>query len=81
MTKAIGAKLPKRNTAIAYTSRGVERGRKGQLDRAIADHTHAIKLDPNLSEAFYNRGNAHRDKGGELASSESGALKKPPDVY
>jgi tetratricopeptide (TPR) repeat protein len=34
-----------------------------QLDRAIADHTQAIKLDPNLSEAFYNRGNAYGDKG------------------
>jgi tetratricopeptide (TPR) repeat protein len=62
-TRAIGAKLPKRSAAIAYTSRGVEWRRKGQVDRAIADHTQAIKLDPNLSEAFYNRGNAYGDKG------------------
>ena len=63
-TRAIGAgKLSKRNQAIAYTSRGVEWRAKRQLDRAIADHTQAIKLDPNLSEAFYNRGNAYGDKG------------------
>jgi tetratricopeptide (TPR) repeat protein len=65
-TRAIGAKLPKRNMAVAYTSRGVEWRRKGQLDRAIADHTQAIKLDPNLSEAFYNRGNAYGDKGDNI---------------
>jgi len=62
-TRAIGAKLPKRSMAIAYTSRGVEWRRKGQVDRAIADHTRAIKLDPKLSEAFYNRGNAYGEKG------------------
>jgi tetratricopeptide (TPR) repeat protein len=62
-TRAIGAKLPKRSAAIAYTSRGVEWRRKGEVDRAIADHTQAIKFDPNLSEAFYNRGNAYGDKG------------------
>jgi tetratricopeptide (TPR) repeat protein len=63
-TRAIGAgKLSKRNQAVAYTSRGVEWRAKGQLDRAIADHTQAIKRDPNLSEAFYNRGNAYGDKG------------------
>jgi tetratricopeptide (TPR) repeat protein len=62
-TRAIGAKLSKRNQAIAYTSRGVEWRAKRQLDRAIADHTQAIKLDPSLSEAFYNRGNAYGDKG------------------
>jgi tetratricopeptide (TPR) repeat protein len=63
-TRAIGAgKLSKRHQAIAYTSRGVEWRAKRQLDRAIADHAQAIKLDPNLSEAFYNRGNAYGDKG------------------
>jgi tetratricopeptide (TPR) repeat protein len=63
-TRAIGAaKLSNRYKAVAYTSRGVEWRAKGQLDRAIADHTQAIKLDPNLSDAFYNRGNAYGDKG------------------
>jgi tetratricopeptide (TPR) repeat protein len=62
-TRAIAGKLSKRNQAIAYTSRGVEWRTKRQLDRAIADHTQAIKLDPALSEAFYNRGNAYGDKG------------------
>ena len=63
-TRAIGAgKLSKRNQAIAYTSRGVEWRAKRQLDRAISDHTQAIKLDPNLSEAFYNRGTPMATKG------------------
>jgi tetratricopeptide (TPR) repeat protein len=63
-TRAIEtAKLSKHYKAVAYTSRGVEWRTKGQVDRAIADHTQAIKLDPNLSDAFYNRGNAYGDKG------------------
>src|SRR3984893_9861599 len=63
-TRAIGAgKLSKRNQAIAYTSRGVEWRAKRQLDRAIADHSQAIKLNPKFAGAFNNRGLARRQKG------------------
>ena len=83
-TRAIGAgKLSKRDQAIAYTSRGVEWRAKRQLDRAIADHAQAIKLDPNLSEAFYNRGNAYGDKGENDraitdATRRSGSIQNSP---
>ena len=81
-TRAIGArKLSKRNQAVAYTSRGVEWRAKRQLDRAIADHTQAIKLDPNLSEAFYNRGNAYGDKGENdraITTRRSGSIPNSP---
>src|SRR5262245_7860083 len=32
-------------------------------NRAIADHTEAIRRDPKNANAYYNRGNAHSDKG------------------
>jgi tetratricopeptide (TPR) repeat protein len=51
------------NRASAYTNRGVEYRTKGDLDRAIADHSEAIRLNPKLSNAYYNRGNAYRNKG------------------
>ena len=33
-----------------YYNRGVAYGKKGELDRAIADYDQAIRLDPNLEE-------------------------------
>ena len=38
-------------------------GDKGDTDRAIADYTEAIRLDPKLANAYNNRGTAYRDKG------------------
>ncbi len=37
--------------------------RKGQHDRAIEDYDQAIKLNPKLAIAFFNRGAAYSDKG------------------
>ena len=36
---------------------------KGDTDRAIADYTEAIRLDPKFAIAYNNRGLAYRDKG------------------
>jgi tetratricopeptide (TPR) repeat protein len=36
---------------------------KGQLDRAIADYTQAIRLDPEYAEAYHNRGLAYAARG------------------
>ena len=36
---------------------------KGDNDRAIADYTDAIRLDPNFVTAYYNRGVTYRAKG------------------
>ena len=51
-----------KSRAIAYTSRGFEYHHKGDYDRALADHTEAIKLDPKLADAYNNRGVTFRTK-------------------
>ena len=50
--------MPRRITtgAVAY-------GNKGEHDKAIADYTEAIRLNPKYAEAYYNRGVAYEDKG------------------
>jgi tetratricopeptide (TPR) repeat protein len=63
-TRAIeSGRLSKQNLAVAYTSRGVEWRAKGDIDRAIIDHTDAIRVDPSEALAFFNRGNAYKRKG------------------
>src|SRR5262245_3020340 len=44
-----------RNRVIAYNSRGIAWRRKGNYDRAIADYTEAIRLDPKYVLAYNNR--------------------------
>ena len=40
----------------AYNNRGETWRAKGDIDRAIADYTEAIRLDPKNSNAYLNRG-------------------------
>jgi tetratricopeptide (TPR) repeat protein len=42
--------------AIAGVNRGNAYYRKRDYDRAIADYTKAIELDPNYANAYTNRG-------------------------
>jgi tetratricopeptide (TPR) repeat protein len=42
--------LPRPTTNCGITYYG-----KGEFDRAIADYTEAIRLDPDYAEAYYNR--------------------------
>ena len=42
--------------AVSYANRGVEYRNKGDLDRAIADFTKAIEIDPKFAGAYNNRG-------------------------
>ncbi len=51
------------NRASAYINRGVAYTKKGEVDRAIADYTKAIALDPDDAEAYYNRGVVYGRKG------------------
>jgi tetratricopeptide (TPR) repeat protein len=43
--------------AVAYTNRGAERFRKGDLDGAMVDTDEAIRLDPGHGLAYMNRAN------------------------
>jgi lipoprotein NlpI len=55
-TRAIDSHtLPQKNQANAYYNRGYEYWRKDEYDRAIADYSEAIRLDPSLTEAYNNR--------------------------
>ncbi|MFH1091701.1 MAG: tetratricopeptide repeat protein [Pseudomonadota bacterium] len=50
-------------TARAFVTRGLEWYRKGEYDRAIADYTKAVKLNPDYASAYHNRGSAWAKKG------------------
>jgi tetratricopeptide (TPR) repeat protein len=52
-----------RNRRIAYDNRGIAWHAKGENDRAIADYSEAIKLNPKDALPYDNRGTAWRDKG------------------
>jgi len=51
------------NRFAAYTNRGTKWAIKGDIDRAIADFSEAIRLEPKLDVAYRNRGNAWSAKG------------------
>jgi tetratricopeptide (TPR) repeat protein len=51
-------------------NRGIEKGKNGDLDGALADFDRAIELDPKDDAAYYNRAQAKRlkkDAGGAIA--------------
>src|SRR5258708_6136116 len=49
-------------TANAYTSRGLARYRKGDIDEAITDWDRAIRINPGLAAAYLDRGCAQYAK-------------------
>ncbi len=49
--------------AIAYNNRGLAYQEKGEVDRAIANFTTAIKFSPNDARVYSNRGSAYATKG------------------
>jgi tetratricopeptide (TPR) repeat protein len=49
--------------AEAYTNRGNIYADKGETDKAIADFTHAINLDPTRDDAFAARGVQYYNQG------------------
>ena len=63
-----------------YLDRGSRYGRNGVYHRAIQDYTAAIELDPDLVEAWYNRGCAWYEVG-ELENAIADltrAIELPP---
>lgn len=68
--------------AVWYVQRGVHWSRKGDYDRAIDDHTTALKLDTKVSNANYRRGSAWSYKGEyerAIADFDIAAKLKPDD--
>jgi len=55
-TKLIeSGRLSNANLAITYSNRGLAYEAKGLVDKAIADHTKAIALNPDYAAAYNNR--------------------------
>ena len=62
-TKAImSGELTREDLRFAYEGRGQAWAEKGDNDRAIADYTKAIVIDPKDAGAYYSRGNAWYNK-------------------
>lgn len=60
-----------------YVQRGIRWGEKGDHNRAIADHTAALKLDAKVRLANYYRGRAYANKGEpDLAIADFDAAAK-----
>jgi len=58
-----GKQEPRVLRASAYLARGVAYSRRGDADRANADFTKAIALEPNSATAYIYRGRAYETKG------------------
>ena len=62
-TRAINSgELSQKNLAKTFTNRGITYYNKGRYDRAIADFTTAIELEPDDAIAYYARGRAYANK-------------------
>jgi tetratricopeptide (TPR) repeat protein len=48
--------------AAVLTRRGTAWGSKGELDRAVADLSEAIRVDPSFAYAYWTRANIRRDR-------------------
>src|SRR6185295_14536511 len=52
-----------KNLAVAFMNRGNALDDKGEFERAIADYSQAVRLDPKYTRAFSNRGRLYLNKG------------------
>src|SRR5437016_5951869 len=55
--------VSKNDLAPVFNRRGIAYARKGELDKAIADFTDAIHLEPDYAAAFNSRGTIYYYKG------------------
>ena len=58
-----------RSMPVAYYDRGNAYAEKGEYDKAIADYTEAIRLDPMAADAYHFRGLAYDNKGDHDAAA------------
>jgi tetratricopeptide (TPR) repeat protein len=69
-------------TADEYYKRGLAAYQEGELSRAIADFSEAIKLDPDFAEAHFQRGNARlaKEEYEEAIADFKRAVKLKPEL-
>jgi tetratricopeptide (TPR) repeat protein len=79
LTKSAVASVP--NDTDALNSRAAIHGVKGQYERALQDSDSAIRLNPNLAEAYYNRVLALRALGRSFAGTHCGAAVSRSMTY
>ena len=58
-----GDKEKPADRAIAFYNRGNGFFNKGDVDKAIADYTESLALNPDFANAHFNRGNGYSNKG------------------
>ena len=63
---------------MRITAGGSSYGNKGNFDRAIADFSEAIRLDPKDARAYHDRGVAYGKKGEMAKAEEDFAQAKRP---
>jgi tetratricopeptide (TPR) repeat protein len=62
-TEILSGKHNAKTLARAHNARGVAYAKKRDYDRAIADYTRAVRLDPQDGYGFFHRGEAFHDTG------------------
>jgi lipoprotein NlpI len=74
----------RQDRAESYHNRGLAYGANGDLDRAIADHSEAIRLAPKDADAHFDRGLAYLNSGNPakaLADVRQASKLDPSDAY
>jgi lipoprotein NlpI len=74
--------LARPELAQAYYTRGTEWASQGNHDRALADYSMAIELDPKLAGAYFNRALSWSEKGDSdraIADYDAALKLKPKD--
>jgi len=73
-------RLTETDAAKAYNNRGIAAHYLGQYDRAIVDHSEAVRLRPDYPEGYSDRGNAKMAKGlyAQAALDYSEAIRLAP---
>jgi len=56
-------RFDKRNLALIYSNRANQWDHKGDFDKALQDHTTAIKTDPTYAAGYMHRGNTYARRG------------------
>jgi len=82
LTQAIDSgELSQENLSIAYYNRGNAWSNKGKYNRAIADYTKAIEIDPEYADAYHNRALAWKSKGRWYYKKAVADYKKATNEY